>query len=294
MPPACSADELERLSTELSATVRNLPRSSGGDGGLNGWSDFSQALTDQLARRHPSAFLRYPVVRKTMFVVKDAYLRNELQHLRDSPLWAARWQPALRETRVGNPDPLWLYPWSSGNTVHHLYHICRLTEAVGANPEKIGYIFEFGGGYGNLCRLFHRIGFRGRYTIFDLPHFSALQNFYLRAAGASDLGGGLCLTTNEDEASRELQKMADGRSLLVATWSLSEAPLAARRLVADHLPRFDYILIAYRDTFGGVDNDAYFRQVGQRLSSTHDCVTEPIAHLPQNNYFFAARKSGHE
>ena len=34
-----------------------------------------------------------------------------------------------------------------------------------------------------MCRLFHQLGFSGRYVIYDLPQFSALQAFYLGSVG---------------------------------------------------------------------------------------------------------------
>lgn len=44
-------------------------------------------------------------------------------------------------------------------------------------------VLEFGGGYGSLCRGFHRCGFKGKYMIFYFPHFSTLQRFFLGSAG---------------------------------------------------------------------------------------------------------------
>src|SRR5207244_11597755 len=49
--------------------------------------------------------------------------------------------------------------------------------------DDLACVLEFGGGYGSMCRLFHNLGFRGRYLIFDLPAFSALQRFFLRSIG---------------------------------------------------------------------------------------------------------------
>jgi hypothetical protein len=149
---------MARLASKLRSAMAQLPRKNGA---TDGWASFSNSLAAQLSERRPTSFLRCPVVRQTMFVAKAAYLREEFRHLRNSSLWMSHWRPALRETRVGNPDPLWLYPRSSGNTVHHLYHLCRFTEETGADLAKLRFIFEFGGGYGNLCRLFQRLGFAG-------------------------------------------------------------------------------------------------------------------------------------
>ena len=44
-------------------------------------------------------------------------------------------------------------------------------------------IVEFGGGYGSMCRLVRKLGFKGRYVIFDLRPILALQKYYLGLHG---------------------------------------------------------------------------------------------------------------
>src|SRR3712207_7978939 len=43
--------------------------------------------------------------------------------------------------------PAW--PESSGNLLHHAYHVCRFEEATGLRAEQLELVVEFGGGYGD-------------------------------------------------------------------------------------------------------------------------------------------------
>ena len=64
--------------------------------------------------------------------------------------------------------------------IHHAYHLAQFEEKTRTQVHEIDFVLEFGGGYGSMCRLFYNLGFRGRYVIFDLPSFSALQIYYLK------------------------------------------------------------------------------------------------------------------
>lgn len=115
------------------------------------WSHYCKDLAVNVERKNSLSFLRWPIIRDTMFVSCSPYLDEELAYLRGHRSWEKRWKPALQETTVGGPDPYWSYPWTSGNTIHHLYHVARFMDAVGGVPEDWDLVFEFGGGYGNLC-----------------------------------------------------------------------------------------------------------------------------------------------
>lgn len=66
----------------------------------------------------------------------------------------------------------------STNTLGHLYYTGRILDHLGGkSPEKV---VEFGGGYGNLARIFYAINSSVVYIIFDLPEVLAFQYFFLR------------------------------------------------------------------------------------------------------------------
>ena len=60
-----------------------------------------------------------------------------------------------------------------------MLHLALFEETTGSKIDTLELIFEFGGGYGSMCRLAHNLGFNQAYIIFDLQPFSALQNYYL-------------------------------------------------------------------------------------------------------------------
>ena len=95
------------------------------------------------------------------------------------PDWKQVWEEILEEDSAGDPKPYKGYRRSSGNRIHQAYHLARFQEETGLPVSRFPLIVEFGGGYGSLCRLVHKLGFKGQYIIFDLPEFVALQKFYL-------------------------------------------------------------------------------------------------------------------
>lgn len=46
--------------------------------------------------------------------------------------------------------------------------------------KDIDYIFEFGAGSGQFCKLVHQRGFKGDYTIFDFPELIEIQKYQLK------------------------------------------------------------------------------------------------------------------
>jgi hypothetical protein len=161
-----------------------------------------------------------------------------------------------------------LWPSSSGNTIHHTYHLAQFEATTGVDTEGMNCIIEFGGGYGNMCRIIHSMGFRGKYVIYDLPVLSELQRYYLCRTGVdvcdsrnADLLGSVAYVNTVDQLQQQLVGMArqDNNSLFISTWGLSETPLAVRdslnRLISQ---RCRHVLLAYQNHFREIDNRRYF------------------------------------
>jgi hypothetical protein len=153
-------------------------------------------------------------------------------------------------------------------------------------------VFEFGGGYGSLCRLFFRLGFRGRYVIFDLPHFSALQQYFLSSieipiVGLNDQGMGVTLVHDVEALGEVRHKLSMNDSLFLANWSLSESPVAIRESLGDIIDSCNHVSIAYQEVFAGIDNADYFSSLrSKRPQKVWEVL--PIAHLPGNWFLFGA------
>jgi hypothetical protein len=243
------------------------------------WSEYCAALKFYVAHNNPAKFLQWPVILETMNVQGSGYIETEFHYLRRGD-WK-KWRRVLQESSVGGNYPYFLYPWTTDNSVHHCYHLARFVEATGVSISSFGKIFEYGGGYGNLCRIIRAVGFKKEYVITDLPQFHALQRFYLRCVGteASLLPFSTCSSWLSN------QKLSD--VLFIATWSFSESELAHRQVVETFLPLFSALLIAFQNKFSGIDNVAYFEDLKDRVHGTHQCSIVEIDHLPGNFYFFA-------
>jgi hypothetical protein len=158
-------------------------------------------------------------------------------------------------------------------------------------------IVEFGGGYGSLCRIVHKLGFKGKYIVFDLPEFVALQKFYLGSLAmplieAKDVAAGRrgILCTSDLSVLGSVTPQEAQTSLCIATWSLSETGEAFREQVVA-LPAVDgadAYLIAYQNDFEGVDNPRFFDAWRARKTGIR-WVHSEISHMPGNFYLFGRK-----
>lgn len=247
------------------------------------WHTNAARLEELVRKSDPRYFLRWDVIQRTMAVVYDAYIRLELAQLKSLTDWALRWEPAIEESGVGGPMPFPFYPRSSANLIHLAHHVAEFENRTRFRADHLQTVVEFGGGYGAMCRLFRRLGFKGRYVIFDLPQFSALQRFYLSSVGAE----GECIC--DFNVLRKVVHAHHGTSLFLSTWALSETPIQLRTAVIELVKGFDAFLFAYQDRFNEVDNTAFFSRLRIDLASINWHQLH-IAHIPGNNsYLFGAR-----
>ncbi len=271
----------------------------GVDGSSPEWRENVRRLTAHVLNADVRSFLKWDVIRETMFFENRGVARKELLHLLHRTDWLSRWMWAVAEDRVGRPTPLPFYPWSSGNRIHHAYHLAILEQCVGLRVNEFDLILEIGGGYGSMCRLAHRLGFRGGYGILDLSPFSALQEYYLRSLGTRvrlghecDGGAGaVCCMSDIGDAHAfcERHGLARGRKLAIALWSLSETPPEFRRAVVGIVRGADYCLFGYQENFSGIDNLAWFDAfIGENLE--FEWKHWEIEHLPKNRYLIGIKK----
>jgi hypothetical protein len=261
------------------------------------WRANMERLRQLVLEDDPRRFLRWDVVSRSMFAGNAPYAWPELRFLRSLPDWKATVAPAIRESRVGHPVPYAFYPASSGNLIHHAYHLARFEEATRSRIGDVASVVEFGGGYGSMCRLFFNRGFRGKYIILDLPPFSALQTYYLRTLGLPVVPVGAFGNADAEVACvsevEQIRPLLPGhpweRSIFLATWSLSEIPVAARNSVLPLVRASSSVLIGYQERFEEVDNSGYFKR-WQEVDGSVDWCSLPIAHLPGNNYLFGVRR----
>lgn len=254
------------------------------------WTDNMQRLTELVRHEDPRLFLHWGVIQKAMFITNAMYILIELFFLKRQKKWSERWKYALQEDKNGSPVPYWCFPSSSGNLIHHAYHVSQLETRMHIDSSEFDFIVECGGGYGSMCRLFRNLGFKGSYIIFDLPHFSALQKYYLKSVGIkvvdeinNDTEMEVKLISDMKELHDFVEKVERRKSLFLATWSLSETPLKLRKDISSLYKKFDVLFFAYQSSFGEVDNIEYFAKL-QREATQFHWKTWEVESLPTHYY----------
>ena len=286
-----------RLRAEVATLVAALQAIPTGSNARDFWQSNEGLVCELIAHGNLDAFLRWPIILQTMFTDRSPWVWREFAFLRSHPLWESRWRPATRESAVGAPYRFMLHPQSSANLLHHAYHLCLLEERSRRPLADLELIVEFGGGYGSMARLCHNLGFRGRYILFDLPVFAALQRYYL---GALDLPyQDLSVTANARlgtlcnlETLLKTSVPAQG-SLFLATLSLCETPVSLRDQLLPWIGQFEQVLVTYSEQFGEIDNLAYFARMQAGLTRLR-WTDLPLPHPEQHHMLFGIRSGSRQ
>jgi hypothetical protein len=294
IPSHITSIEENAFLSELQATFRGLPVLETKDElpSAKIWLSNINRLREHVLTKDPRDFLLWDVILRTMFVSSDKYIYTELKYLRRCSNWNTRWRKAIIESSIGHPIPYIYYPRSSGNLIHHAYHLAQFEEKTEMQIQNMDYVFEFGGGYGSMCRLFYNLGFRGSYIIYDLPSFSAIQLYYLRNHGLSvktineylQLKTGIvCISDIRQLTTLLNDQLKTRHTMFVATWSLSESPIKVRNKILSLASDYKSFLIAYQDKFGEVNNIKYFNKWKKTIKNV-TWINWQIEHIPRNNY----------
>jgi len=291
-PPTRAETELIDKLRRTIATLPQLDSTESLEPAQRIWTGFRAQIRDSLLTQDPRRFPEFNEIKATMFVDHPPYIAHELRALRTSAAWEKRWRHALCESSTVPAPACPYFPASSGTLIHHAFHLHTFERATKHDVSQFHTILEFGGGYGGMCRLVHELGFHGKYFIFDLPEFSALQEFYLRANGIpiADMDNGepgaVCFS---DFALFEGLNRANPPDLFVAMWSLSETRFDFRRAVLGVMRPRDW-LIAYQHGFDGLDNASFFDAWrNERPEWTWQHIA--LEHMPGRNSYLVATPS---
>jgi hypothetical protein len=123
------------------------------------------------------------------------------------------------------------------------------------DPKDLDYIFEFGGGVGHIPKLVKKLGFCGKYCIFDLPELSVFQQFYNNFE---------ITVINHPILIDSFLGGRGSNGLFYSTWALSEAPIDLRIKMESRFSSFRYCFILYQHRCMGVDNVEYFGEMCKR------------------------------
>lgn len=290
-----SVREAARIN-KLRNEIRALPEPEAVEASAaeSAWVSNRVKLRKCIFEEDPREFLTWDVMTGSMFVGNRPFIDGELHYLKSLPDWNRLWENVIEEDHAGAPKPFKGYRRSSGNRIHQAYHLARFEEAMGLPIRRFPLVVEFGGGYGSLCRIIHKLGFQGGYVIFDLPEFVALQKYYLGSLAmelieAKDFFAGRrgILCTSDPALLGSMATSEARTGLFVATWSLSETAPAFREQIMT-LPAINAAgayLIAYQSDFEGVDNTHFFSAWRETKPGIR-WVQSEIAHMPGNHYLF--------
>ena len=258
------------------------------------WKSFQREFINQISEASLPSFLRLPIIQETMFANFAPYLVKEHLYVRSKIKRNSRLAELTIEDGVGTPIPFLFDTASSGNLIHGVYHLLRFEEFANVSSAELDRVVEFGGGYGSLCRVLSRAGFRGSYWIHDLPMFSLLQVFFLRTVGFDVVHEPLISDVSRHEGITCFNKVAKGvypgkgqagKTLYIATWSLSEVGLKYRTEQEEIMNDSSYFLIAFCESLEGFDNLAYFKAIAEQRKDIAWQIVE-IPHMRKSYYMF--------
>ena len=257
---------------------------------------FNKKLFLLLQKKDITNFLREGFIQKMFFLHNRFFVFDELKNLQNNKKWLL-YKRLINEDVIGNPVRYFLYQNSSGNRVNHVYHLSVLSRELNINLKDIKKVFEFGGGYGCMARIFSKLNKKIKYTCFDTHYVNLLQYYYLKHNNL-DVGfskkNNFFLTSN-------LKKINDNhrtnlKSLFIANWSLSETPNKFRKNFISIIKRNDFILICFQEKFEDINNFKYFNNLKRKLSNKfmvkiikNKFYTGNMINK-HNHYFFVGKK----
>ena len=260
---------------------------------------FNSKLYLLLKKKNIKNFLRESFIQKMFFLHNRFFVYFELKALKGELNWPI-YKKLIKEDAIGNPIRYFLYQNSSGNRINHVYHLSVLSKELNINLYKIKKVFEFGGGYGCMARIFSKLNKQLKYSCFDTHYVNLLQYYYLKH---NNLDVGFYKKNKFTLISKipNLRKINNNHnsnleSLFIANWSLSETPIKFRENFIKIIKKNEFILICFQEQFEDIDNLKYFNKLRSKLSKSYEIkilknkfYTGNMINK-HNHYFFIGKK----
>lgn len=228
------------------------------------WDAWRHDLWQRAQSDNPWNFARWPCVYHTMLTDHwPSQMKVEADYVGDR--LGSKFY--LLDIGGDSPSNISLYR----NAVHQAYHILRWQEATGLKIADMQSIYEFGGGYGAMALTCDRLGFRGKYYIYDLPEFSLLQQWYL----------GECGVGNVEWVDKNYWNEVD---LMIACYSLSETDFDERDRILRAVQADSYLFL-YSNLFEKFDNIEYFTGLEYGEWNVSRWAHSHIDHLPPESWY---------
>lgn len=200
------------------------------------WEARQKQLAHHMENEPMEEFLRWSTMQAAFFIGTNATSKSELADLEPRML------DVIKDPNIGSPS---IHKGTSGTYIRQAYALQQWETKTGYSVNDQKYIFEFGGGYGVMPIVCHRLEFDGYYEIFDLPIVSTIQKWYLNQVGIIkdvDLVNTIEFSTHD---------------LFISLCGLSEAPILTREAILNSNPSTHY-LILFQHTWGEINNLKWF------------------------------------
>lgn len=255
------------------------------------WENYNAKLEKVFLPYPQFSFLRDPTIMLTMFVTMGGkWLREEITFI-ENGIQKDKLKFLLQEDYVGVPRLLNSTYLTSHNSIHHLYHLIRFLDKTKCDLGQINTIVEWGGGYGNMAKIFKRLkSTPATYIIIDTPLFSSIQWLYLTTILGEESVNLLLNPADTIHAEKInliplcfLDWHKINADLFISTWALSESSKYSQDYVITHeWFNAKHILIAYQDR---CDELPDAERVG-KIAADIGAAIEDIDFLPGNHYAF--------
>lgn len=214
------------------------------------WDKFDQNLLKDF-RDKPDTYLTSNSFRQAF---SGIHVSNLINATRNDP-----WIDTVADPFIGGPK---LHGKVSQSTMRAILYIREIEQHF--DPQAIKWVTDFGPGYGNFIRVWHKLFNCQFYQLVDIESLHEIHQSYL---------GKLGIHANWRTYNSQLKPGGQsGPSLFFASHSLNECAMEIRDEVEKYLPNYDYLFISYNEDFEGNNNVAYFKELGDRLTK-HFTIT---------------------
>ncbi len=229
---------------------------------------FSRRILNIIKNKQLLNFLQLGFIQQMFFIHNRLFILMELIELRLDKEWKL-WRKLIEENKIGNPVRYFLYPKSSGNKIHQVYHLKKYKNFSKINFKKFDNVIEFGGGYGNMATIFYKINSKLKYYIFDTYEVNLLQYYYLKKCNL-DVGLGINnknkikLICNLNDLKSVVKKTnKKNKNLFIANWSFSEVSLNFRNKLSFIFNKYFYHILSFQKNFENINNLNYFKKFNE-------------------------------
>jgi len=231
---------------------------------------------------HPNDFLRQPTISRTIHPRQPKLAQRYQEYLTRDDIVRYTIVPFITDSTVGQPHLQCYRNKLSLTSVQNAYYIHHMRLLLNENIIKdVDDVVDVGGGYGNMCRAFSKLGFNGSYSIVDFPTMHSIQRWFLGENKVENVKLKQLKQTSFDSVSNN--------SLMLATFSMNEMPLDDRSIIEDNIRKFKYVFIAHNRDFDGINNIEYFNELKSRLSDSFK-ITQFTCPVNTSHRYFVGKK----